>query len=495
MLFLLYYSPFLTPPTWESEAGFYSTGLGAWDFNGDGYVDLVVSNGNDMARQPLAVYNGTYSLPSPIPSRTFGLSQYHGHLALGDVNGDGLMDLVVAGFSGYMDGWNRQVNTLYLNRGDSFSLYPDWVSDSGRCFGVASGDVNGDGLADFLFSCGNDYSSDPEPARLYVSDGITLVGPVWQTRDSIYSLGAKFFDVDNDGDLDLFLGLSPGRHRLYLNHDGVLDTIPAWESDREGFANQIGVADVDNDGFLDVVVANTFQFSPDSSRVELYKNLGGTLETMPSWEIREPGQYFSCVALGDINADGWIELIVGGWWDPVSLFDNFYGSFTTTPSWTWQPPSPMDLVAENLVLTTVNPYVVYRVDTFIISHPAHVVRLRSTPVISVLSVSLDDRPVPFTVSPDVGWLSVPSDSVLSSSRLVVSYLMGGYPDLVVSNWEDSRGNFIFLNRLGVEVYERATFTKNSSAAYYDVAGRRVSPLRKGIIFIVKEGKVRKVLKR
>jgi len=495
MLWVVSFSIFLTPPAWESEAGFHSTGLAAWDFNRDNYADLMIANGGYVARQPLTFYTGTYDLPPFTPTRILGLNSYHGHLALGDVNGDGLMDIVVAGFSGHLEGWNRQVNALYLNRGDSFPTYPDWVSDSGRCFGVASGDVNGDGLADFLFSCGNHYSSNPEPARLYVSDGSTLIGPVWQTPDSIYSWGAKFFDVDNDGDLDLFLGLSPGRHRLYLNHGGVLDTVPVWESDREGFADGIAIGDVNGDGWLDVVVANPFPSSPDSSRVELYLNVGGTLEPSSSWEFRAPGQYLSCVALGDLDRAPGLELVVGGWGSPLYFFGGLPFGFDDTPTWFWSPTPPAYLFAEDLALMSFNMYVVYARDTFNLSPPAHVVRLKFTPVVSVISVSLDGRPVPYTLSPDIGWLSVPFDSIAPSSQLVVTYLLGVYPDLVVSNWSGMRGNFIFLNRLGIEVPERIKREEGSGVAYYDVTGRRVPPSRRGILFVVEGRRVRKVMRR
>ncbi|NPA80246.1 MAG: VCBS repeat-containing protein [Thermotogae bacterium] len=483
-------------PSWESSPGYYSTGLAVWDINRDDYPDVIVSNGNDMASQPVVMYGGAYPLPSTSPTWSSAMNQYHGHLALGDVDGDGDMDLVVAGFSGYYDGWNRQVNALYLNIDGTFTDTPVWVSDSGRCFGVSVGDANGDGLADFLFSCGNDYSSDPEPARLYVSDGSTLTGPVWQTPDSIYSLGAKFLDVDNDGDLDLFLGLSPGRHRLYLNRDGMLDSTPVWESEREGFANQIAVGDINGDGWTDVVVANTFQFSPDSSRVEVYLNVGGTLETSPSWTTYDPGQYHSAVALGDLDRDGDPDLVVGGWWDPITIYENLGGYLSSSPVWSWQPSNPYDLVAEYLLLSEVSLNLFVAEDTFNVSYPQHVVKLHFHPAIKVESVLVDGRPVPYTVSGESGWLSVPKDSLSSSSQIVVRYLCAIHPDLVVSNWEDSRGNFIFVHTDDIGVEEtKASAPIPSGGVWYDVSGRRLEePRGRGIYFQRTESGVRRVIR-
>ncbi len=456
--------------------------------DGDGYLDVVVSNGNDMATQRVELYGGTSGLPFTSPSWSSSVSMYHGHLALGDVDGDGDMDLAVAGFSGYYAGWNRQVNTLYVNTGTGFSPTPAWVSDSGRCFGVATGDVNGDGLADFLFSCGNDYSSDPERARLYVSDGNTLVGPVWETKDSVYSLGAKFFDVDKDGDLDLFLGLSPGRHRLYLNLGGHLDTLPVWESDSVGFANRIAVGDINGDGWEDVVVANTFQFSPSNSRFEVYLNTGGGLETSPSWVSYDPGDYHSAVALADVDGDGDNDLVGGGWWDPLMLFENLGGVLARSPVWTWQPPSQYDLVSEHIVLTDVDgSSTSTRVDTFYLVNPEHVVKLSNFPVVRVLSVSLDGRNVPYVLLYESGYLSVPRDSVGTSSTLIVRYSYARTPDLVVSNWENGRGNFIFLNTVGISVRERPVYLHGGRV--YDVSGRRVERVKRGVYFVEEGGKV------
>ncbi len=495
-VFVILFGGFPSAPSWESESGDYSTGLAVWDVNGDGYPDLVVSNGNDMARESVEVYLGASPLPFTTPSWSSSVARYHGHLSLGDVDGDGDMDLAVAGFSGYGAGWNMEVNALYLNDGGTFLPLPVWTSDSGRCFGVASGDVNGDGLADFLFSCGNDYSSDPQPAQLYVSDGSTLVGPVWQTPDSIYSLGAAFLDVDNDGDLDLFLGLSPGRHRLYLNLGGYLDTVPVWESDSLGFANRIAVGDVNGDGWVDVVVANTFQMDTARSRFELYLNVGGTLETSPSWVAYDPGRYHSAVALGDVDGDGDPDLVGGGWWDPLVLFENLGGTFSSSPVWYWQPTPYYDLVAENIVLGDIDLNAAVPIsDTFTLSPPRNVVRLSHSPVVSINSVRLDGRPVPYVLLYESGYLSVPSDSVGPSSALVVSYTYTPYADITVSNWEDSRGNFIFLNDLPSSVASRPGPSVPEDGTVYDVAGRRVERMGRGIYFVVKGGKVGKVLVR
>ena len=93
---------FSPTPEWQSLAqGHYATGLGAADINGDGWKDIIVANGNDMSRQSLVVYynNGDGTFPTS-PSWNSADVDYHGHLSVGDINGDNLPDVAVSVFIG-----------------------------------------------------------------------------------------------------------------------------------------------------------------------------------------------------------------------------------------------------------------------------------------------------------------------------------------------------------------------------------------------------------
>ncbi len=489
MLFILSFV-YPSSPDYESVSGYYSTGAGITYVDGDFIPDIVITNGNDMEAEENHIYFGLGLLPDVNPHVFSPLLNYSGHLALGDVNGDGHEDLIIANFSGYEGGnWTLQVNLVHLWSDSSFEEVPSWVApDSGRCFSVDVADVNGDGLADAAFSCGNSYNDSPEPDRLFLSNGYALdTIPAWQT-DPTVSYGLAFLDVDLDGDMDLFVGTSGAPHRLYLNLGGYLDTIPAWVSDSAGDANQIFVEDMDGNGYPDVIVTNTYQFNSSKRRVEIYFNYGGVLEMSPSWIYRST-DYFSTAAAGDIDGDGDADLVVGGWWSPLLIFANDGGVLDTVPSWTWS--SQYNLVAERVFLFDVDGAgLVEAVDTFVYSS-GNAFRVSHRPIHGIPSLFVNGSalaPSFWSYSREKGYIFVNSSLLNPGDTLVVHYTYSTSLDLFVSNWESTRGNFLFLNtgtgkseslpapqivyRDGF-LYLRGYALSGNRIEVYDVAGRRV----------------------
>lgn len=257
-----------------------------------------------------------------------------GGVAVGDINNDGRPDLYFSG--------NMVPNKLYLNMGDfKFSDITATAGvDGGQGFksGVTMVDINGDGWLD-IYVC-KTALSDPQYRHnvLYVNnqDGtFTDQAATYGINDASFSTQAYFFDMDNDGDLDLYLVNHPGdisegnNINIVAAAGGGYELVPVtdngYESDRlyrndgkrftdittkagilnHSFGLSAVIADFNEDGYMDVYVCNDYVM-PDN----LYINQrNGTFRD--SFESYFHHSTFSSMGsdYADINNDGCPDLI------------------------------------------------------------------------------------------------------------------------------------------------------------------------------------------
>lgn len=249
-----------------------------------------------------------------------------GGVAVGDINNDGLPDIYFSG--------NQVDNALYLNKGDfTFEDITEKAGVAGNSTwntGVVMGDVNGDGLLD-IYVCAvvgiNGFDGHNE---LFINNGdLTFTeqsGKYGLDQDS-YSSSAAFLDYDGDGDLDIYL-LNHAIHtqesfgyanlrekRNYetgdklLRNDGGSFTDVSEEAGIYGGINGYGlgiaVSDFNQDGWPDIYVGNDFHEDD-----YFYLNNGdGTF----SEALKEYFGYTTRFSMGndvaDINHDGWPDLL------------------------------------------------------------------------------------------------------------------------------------------------------------------------------------------
>jgi len=258
-----------------------------------------------------------------------------GGVAIGDLTGDGLPELVLTS--------NQAGPRLYLGAGDF--RFRDVTNASGLrsaagawTTGVTIADVNGDGRLDvYLCKAG----SGPPASRtneLWINQGAGADGvPHFVERAKVYGVAnegwstqAAFFDFDRDGDLDLFVlnnsprpvsgfgvfyaRLTPDKYggaKVYRN-DGPNGTPHFTEvtqrsgiySPENAFGLGIGVGDVNRDGWPDIYVANDF-----FERDYLYINEGdGTFAEALDRQMPVISYFSMGLDVADVDNDGWPDV-------------------------------------------------------------------------------------------------------------------------------------------------------------------------------------------
>ena len=246
-------------------------------------------------------------------------------VAIGDINNDGLPDVFFGG--------NQVEDRLYLNKGnlkfENITKTSKVAHNSGWTWGVTMADVNADGYLDIYVSR-NGTSANPSDRRnqLYINNQdltFTESAIKYGLADVGFSTQAVFFDMDNDGDLDMYqvneladkklllINKIPKdqfkyfRDRLYRNDGGryVEVSKEAGISTNVAYGLSVNATDFNNDGWLDLYVANDYA-EPDFM---YYNNGDGTFTNVINDKLKHITQLSMGSDTGDINNDGLIDLI------------------------------------------------------------------------------------------------------------------------------------------------------------------------------------------
>lgn len=442
-LLLIHGVEFDTKPAWESNDFDYSTGGILADVDSDGDLDLVTGNGNDMARNQNRVYYNESNMLEIDASWSSNDAACNGHISMGDIDSDGDLDLAAAGFAFHI-GWQSDPSRVYHNQGSAFSLDPVWQGgDTMQAFSCDLGDADGDGDLDLAIAAGNDYVDKRQKVVIFENEGGNLTSePMWESEDYDFNMDVCWVDVDSDGDLDLAVG-GYAYNRIYFMENGILNTKAGWISADAHHTVQIAFGDFDSDGDMDMAAADNNQIGDDTSRIRMYRNNNGNLDTLPFWESKL-WMYQSCVTWGDVDADGDLDLAAGGWWEPVSVYENKDGNFDTSPDWSWSPSPALNLVCEQVVWGEVDNDNWKEIkESFGNVTAGNVVYPSHFPMLDLIEVRVDETaltPPDYKWNPADGWIQVNK-----SGELEITYRYSQFPDLAVTNWDMSHGNYLFLN--------------------------------------------------
>ncbi|MCB0721240.1 MAG: VCBS repeat-containing protein [Ignavibacteriae bacterium] len=248
-----------------------------------------------------------------------------------DYDGDGYLDLYVT--NGPSAGQN---NFLYHNNGDgTFTKITGQplVNDNGKSDGASWGDYNNDGNPDVCVV--NWYGQNN---LLYRNDGsgtFTFMNTSIVSTDGGFSETCSWGDYDNDGDMDLYVTNSdpPFNNYLYMNN-GSSDFIKVDTgiAVSETFTSRgITWIDYDNDGDEDIFVCNE-----NNQKNNLYENMGsGYFVKITTGDIVNDVESSWTGSWGDIDNDGDMDLFVGNWGQSDNLYinngDKTFTKVTTGP--------------------------------------------------------------------------------------------------------------------------------------------------------------------
>jgi enediyne biosynthesis protein E4 len=356
-----------------------SGGVGMFDCDNDGKLDLVVVNGSTVERflkggDPLVtLYHQDSDLHFTDITQQAGLTRkgWGMGVAVADYDNDGLLDLFVTGYDGTalyhnlgnckfedvtekaglkVDGFTTGAAWADYDRDGYVDLFvaryvhvdihhlPEPGSDPQNCMYkgivVQCGPWGMEGESDFLFHNRGDGTFEEVSKKTGVNDPAKR-----------YGMSAVWSDYDNDGWPDLYVANDSGPNYLYHNkHDGTFEEVGLLAGvalsgeGRELGSMGVDFGDFDHDGLLDITVTN---FADQEN--DLYRNEGPAKGfTDLAWSSKMGQAVFPYVKWGtgfvDFDNDGWPDIFVasghiypqmdqiaeksGGYRQPMFLFRN-----------------------------------------------------------------------------------------------------------------------------------------------------------------------------
>lgn len=273
-----------------AEAQLYTSAMATGDFNRDGKIDAVVAGADQDFNAVLQVYlgnnNGTFQPPQSI---SVAPMQWTSALRTGDLNRDGIADLVVGGE--YSSG-QPVVRALLGNGSGGFSAGQSYTLSS-EIGALTSGDFNGDGKVDVISSGG----------EVLLGNGVG--GFIYGTPVSLPGVfGTQFVaaaDFNNDSKLDLaFAVYTTGLAIVLGNGNGTFG--PPSFLPTGGTAYCLTVADLNKDGNMDVITA-------DRQTNNAYTFLGNGNGTFQAAKLSGGFGVPFRLVVTDIDQDGKLDLV------------------------------------------------------------------------------------------------------------------------------------------------------------------------------------------
>jgi hypothetical protein len=297
--------------------------LAVGDLNGDGYLDVVVGQSGYIAMND-GVYPWSDPFLKPFIVTYFPAADYVTKLALGDVDGDGDLDIITAG--------GPTPNSVYLNDGaGNFYTQPfscDAPPPNAYCYGtpaagdfrysqVVMGDVDRDTDLDIV-----EVNAVTSTVYLNLGGGIFTHTQILPSGNGLVDLA----DMDADGDQDILFGdgyYGSGNNRLYFN-DGTGNFTEVLSFGQVAPHYDIAAADLDGDGDLDIIASHG-----NSPSYVILNDGSGTLDN--GYPVHPVGISKPILATGDLDGDDDADIIAGQDAGPALVYFNTGGGAYAAP--------------------------------------------------------------------------------------------------------------------------------------------------------------------
>ena len=309
---------FVSQSLWSS---YHAMAVDLGDMNGDSLLDIVVGNGNGPFVEPGIVYwnDVTHGFTS---TTHFGESAVSNAIAVADFNADGALDIVRAMSDYGPSGRLQAQSAIYWNSGISgfvpvysfdnwyFKYVTAWME-------TAVGDVNGDNLLDLVYCCAKpEYGT-----AVYLGDGTGgLTRTLFLESGDPYApyRGLAIGDLDADGVLDVV-----NRNKVFWNDGaGVFTRTHTTILDIFDETSSVALGDMNGDGTLDVVSGYRCYYYYSHCRPStIFLNDGAhgfTQVITLSVEYTQTKSF----AIADLNGDGALDIVQGNYDQPTIIYWN-----------------------------------------------------------------------------------------------------------------------------------------------------------------------------
>jgi hypothetical protein len=293
---------FLPPVAYNG--GDWPVSLTAGDLNADGFLDLVtVTDFNGTSAVSLLFNRGDGSFQPPV---TFPAGKTPWAVLLGDLNGDGSLDLAVNNSGSF---------SIFLNRGHG-SFFPQVIYEVPNMTELELGDFDANGSLDIAATSNLDGTV---AVLLNRGDGTFAPATTYPAGEGPISMAAADYDGDGTPDLaiahaDLSVADNSGHTITVLLNRKDSTFRPGVSYGVGSFGGSLRSGDFNADGWPDLVVPNEH----DNTLSVLINQKDGTFQPQI---VYATGQLPETIAVGDYNRDGWLDLAVSNWADrSIGLF-------------------------------------------------------------------------------------------------------------------------------------------------------------------------------